>query len=269
MATASRVVTDEKTESSTSHHRYFDTTTCTSTVCGVQIPRYSKINKVTVKYDVKRGGVNLSTSNADARIMFADSYSSIESEFLILGKWINEITTSYKEFSADMTKYCYSQTENAGAISLSAINNHTKLYFSALGILIRKYYTKNLGIYWDYTPPTYTLSLKTSGSGSVSGGGTFNVGVTDQTKTITATPSAGYKFVKWVDSNGNTYNTASVNVTVSQNSISAFSTTVTYTAYFELDKINKIYVGTSQPKEIYVGTQKVKAVYVGTTKIYG
>lgn len=34
-------------------------------------------------------------------------------------------------------------------------------------------------------------------------------------------------------------------------------------------KINKIYVGTQQPKEIYVGTTPIKAIYVGTTKVYG
>lgn len=39
--------------------------------------------------------------------------------------------------------------------------------------------------------------------------------------------------------------------------------------YTEHTKINKIYIGTSQPKEIYIGTQKVKAVYIGTTKVYG
>lgn len=34
-------------------------------------------------------------------------------------------------------------------------------------------------------------------------------------------------------------------------------------------KINKIYIGTQQPKEIYVGTTPIKAIYVGTTKVYG
>lgn len=268
MATCSYQNSEETSASSSfNYHRRFDVDTINTTIVGGKIPKYSKINSVTAKMSAKRSGVNLSTSNTDARIYFyneADANDGVE-----VGWWENQIGTSYKEFSCDITKYCISQAANSGAISKSAINNYSKLYFASIGVTLRTHYINLMGVYWDYTPPTYTLSLKTSGSGSVSGGGTFNVAVTDQTKTITATPSTGYKFVKWVDSKGNTYTTPSVNVTISQNNISAFSTTVTYTAYFELDKINKIYVGTAQPKAIYVGTQEVKAVYVGTTKVYG
>ena len=267
MATAQYFTSEEKDEYSTSHYRYFGVSTINSTMPGLKIPKYSKINSVTAKYEVRRGGLNVSTSNTDARIYFYDGISS--SSGVEVGKWTNKVTTSFQEFSADMTKYCFSQTSDAGAISSSAVSNYPRLCFASIGLTARKHYTRNLGVYWDYTPPTYTISTKVSGGGTVSGGGSFSVAVTDQTKTITATPSSGYKFIKWVDSKGNTYNAASVNVTISQNNISAFSTTVTYTAYFELDKINKIYVGTSQPKAIYVGTQEVKAVYVGTTKVYG
>lgn len=108
----------------------------------------------------------------------------------------------------------------------------------------------------EYTVRTYTLTLKTSpeGAGTVTGGGTYEH---NSSVTITATPKNGYKFVKW---SGDT-TTASIKVVIKSN--------MTLTAYFELDKINKIYVGTSLPKAIYVGTQEVKEVYVGTTKIYG
>lgn len=268
MATCSYQNTEESSVSSSfNYHRHFLVDKINSGVPGVRLPKYSKINSVTAKMSAKRSGVNLSTSNTDARIYFyneADANDGVE-----VGWWENQIGTSYKEFSCDITKYCISQAANSGAISKSTINNYSRLYFASIGVSLRTHYINHMGVHYDYTPPTYTLSLKTSGSGSVSGGGTFNVAVTDQTKTITATPSTGYKFVKWVDSKGNTYTTPSVNVTISQNNISAFSTTVTYTAYFELDKINKIYVGTAQPKAIYVGTQEVKAVYVGTTKVYG
>ena len=268
MATYSHIKNEEKSSSSSfNYHWSFVVDDVNSAIVRTNIPAYSKINSVTARYQAKRSGVNLSTSNTDARIYFyneADANDGIE-----LGWWENSVTTSYKTFSADITKYCKSQATDSGAISRSAINNYSRLYFASIGLSLRTHYLKNIELFYDYTPPTCTLSLKTSGSGSVSGGGTFNVAVTDQTKTITATPSTGYKFVKWVDSKGNTYTTPSVNVTISQNNISAFSTTVTYTAYFELDKINKIYVGTAQPKAIYVGTQEVKAVYVGTTKVYG
>lgn len=74
----------------------------------------------------------------------------------------------------------------------------------------------------DYTPPQYTIStaVSPSGTGSVSGGGTYDSG---STVTLTATPATGYRFVRWSDNNTNATRT----VTVSGN--------VTYTAYFERD----------------------------------
>lgn len=101
---------------------------------------------------------------------------------------------------------------------------------------------------------SYEIKTEVQGQGSVGGGGTYEYG---SSVTLTATPADGYRFVKWSDEN----TSASRTVTVTG--------AATYTAIFELDKINKVYVGTSQPKSIYVGTSEVKAVYVGTTKIYG
>lgn len=269
MATYKYENTQEKSSSSSSdkYARYFTIATINTTLRN-NMPRYSKINSVVAKISAKRSGINLSTSNANAQIYFAseDSYTGTG---VSLGKWNNEVTTSYKEFTADMTSYVFSQTANAGEISPSAVNNYLYLYYQVDCTIPKTLYMNKMGVYWDYTPPTYKINVSANGGGTVLGGGTFDVTIADQTKTITATPNAGYKFVKWVDSNGKTYTTASLNVVISQNSISAHSTTVTYTAYFELDKINKIYVGTSQPKSIYVGTQEVKAVYVGTTKVYG
>lgn len=196
------------------------------------IPKYSKINSVTAKIRTKRGGVNLSTSNANAAIYFASESSFAHNDGVDLQQWNNEVTTSYKEFSADMTGYVVSQKANAGEIS-SPANNYSRLYFQVDCTISRKLYINLVGTYYDYTPPTYKINVSTNGGGTVSGGGTFNVTIADQTKTITATPNSGYKFVKWTDSNGKTYTTASLNVTISQNSISAHSTSVTYTATFE------------------------------------
>lgn len=195
------------------------------------IPKYSKINSVTAKIRTKRGGVNLSTSNANAAIYFA-SESSFAHNGVNIKEWNNEVTTSYKEFSVGITNYVFSQTANAGEIS-SPANNYSRLYFQVDCTISRKLYINLVGTYYDYTPPTYKINVSTNGGGTVSGGGTFDVTIADQTKTITATPNSGYKFVKWTDSNGKTYTTASLNVTISQNSISAHSTSVTYTATFE------------------------------------
>lgn len=104
------------------------------------------------------------------------------------------------------------------------------------------------------TKRKYNLTASAGTGGSVTGGGTYEYG---KTATLTAIPNSGYKFKQWSDG----VTTATRSVTVTGNA--------TYTAYFEVDKINKIYVGTAQPKAIYVGTTPVKAVYIGTTKIYG
>ena len=78
-------------------------------------------------------------------------------------------------------------------------------------------------------------------------------------------PSAtreGYKLKEWntkADGSGTVYTGDTV----------ATLEDITLYAQWEVAKINKIYVGTSQPKEIYVGTTPVKEIYVGTTKVYG
>lgn len=102
--------------------------------------------------------------------------------------------------------------------------------------------------------PTYTLTVTATAGGTVTGGGTYETG---SSVTLKATPNTGYKFVKWSDGNTNATRTAIV------------TGDATYTAYFELDKINKIYIGTSQPKSLYVGVSQVKEIYRGTEKIYG
>ena len=117
-------------------------------------------------------------------------------------------------------------------------------------------YVSNISILVDYTPGTRTISTEVSpqGSGTVTGGGTYEYGTT---VTLTAKPNSGYKFVKWSD--GTT--TATKTVTADSN--------FTTTAYFEKTAINNIYFGTSKPSKIYLGTQEVKEVYFGTTKVYG
>lgn len=115
-------------------------------------------------------------------------------------------------------------------------------------------FTMNVNYTYGYNEYEITTGVTPAGGGTVTGGGTHNEG---STAILKATPNDGYKFVKWSD--GNTSNPRTVTV----------SADITYTAIFELDKINKIYIGTSQPKEIYVGTTPAKAVYVGTMKIYG
>lgn len=105
--------------------------------------------------------------------------------------------------------------------------------FKLSATIVRTWKTYGVGVTFTATLPIYTISAVAGTGGTVTGGGTWDVTVDDQTKTLTATPNSGYKFSKWVDSDGNTYISASINVTISQNNISAFETTKTYTAFFE------------------------------------
>lgn len=105
-----------------------------------------------------------------------------------------------------------------------------------------------------FAPDTYTVTANTGGNGSVTGGGTYEYG---KSVTLTAVPDAGYKFKQWSD--GNTNNPRTVTVTGA----------ASYTAEFEADKVNKIYVGNRLVKGAYIGNTPVKAVYVGNTKVYG
>lgn len=219
------------------------------------IPPYSIINKALVVIEIKRDGSSSSIYHTDGdwRVYNSSDTAVYKSDVMS-----DVITTSYKSFSHDFTSYFQSGTAQSGR--LNSLYDH--LCFFASGSISRKYSVQNRRIEYTYTPPTFVVSATVQGQGSVSGTGTYNVG---STATLTATPATGYRFVKWSD--GNT--SATRTVTVTQDDISANVTSRSYTAIFEVDKINKIYVGTSQPKSIYVGTSEVKAVYVGTTKVYG
>ncbi len=124
---------------------------------------------------------------------------------------------------------------NLGTWSLSELKKpYDASNYSGFGIRLEGYRLsgsggKSVKIYYvdltvDYTPPQYTIStaVNPSGSGSVSGGGTYDSG---STVTLTATPASGYRFVRWSDNN----TSATRSVTVSGNA--------TYTAYFERDAL--------------------------------
>ena len=90
--------------------------------------------------------------------------------------------------------------------------------------------------------------------GTVTGGGDYDRGAE---ATITATPKAGCKFVKW--SNGSTL--ASRTFTVTANA--------TYTAEFVLDRINLILADTSQSLGVLIDLAEADKIYADTTKVYG
>ena len=233
----------------------------------LNIPKYSNINSVTLKAFIRE--TTNKVGNADFWVDFANSSNSfIESSIYYYGNGvIPKNGSAFKEISKDLGSFTTKSGAGAGEVYCSGAN---QILCKAKSSIVSRTYENYINVVYDWTAPTFTISATAKTGGTASGDiGAYTVSTSNQTKQITATPNTGYKFVKWVDSNGKEYTDKTISITISQNSISAHSTTVTYTAHFELDKINKIYIGTSQPKKIYIGTQEVKAVYVGTTKVYG
>lgn len=224
-----------------------------------QIPHYSKITNVTLT-------VTFWSSDTRGKHKFRiDDNTTGKSTVLSEGGVTNALNKTTKNMSL-------SSVTNMSGYNAGYVNGDIRLNFYRGTLYVPYYYyIGDIGISWTFTYPTYTIKATAGAGGTVSGNtGTFDVTTSNQTKTIKATANSGYKFVKWVDNNGNTVSTnASYSITFSHNTISANATTVTYTAVFEeISGVNNIYIGTSKPKAIYVGTTPVKAVYVGTTLIY-
>ena len=233
----------------------------------LSIPKYSKINSVTLKAFIRE--TTNKVGSADFWVDFANSSNTfLESSIYYYGNGvIPKNGAAFKEISKDLSSFTTMSGASAGEISCSGAS---QILCKAKSSLISRTYENYINIAFDWTAPTFTISATAKTGGTVSGDtGTHTVSTSNQTKQITATPNSGYKFVKWVDSNGKEYTDKTISITISQSSISAQATTITYTAYFELDKINNIYIGTSKPSKIYFGTQEVKEVYFGTTKVYG
>ncbi len=100
-----------------------------------------------------------------------------------------------------------------------------------------------------------TISKGAMTGGTIGGIGTYDYGTE---VTLTAIPNDGYTFSHWKDDITNKDPIRKITVT----------SNATYSAVFEIDKINNIYSGGTKAN-VYIGATEVSAVYVGGTKIYG
>lgn len=213
------------------------------------IPNYAWIYNVKVYLKMDHDSVLGTLGNADVNIWFCNNGDDNSGTKLASG------TTSVntKEFTADITSYV---SNIYSPFTISAPYSKIAVYYDST--TRRKYNCNVFKVIVEYRIPSYIITVNATEGGTAScSANTGDYIQHGKQVTLTATPNAGYKFVKWSD--GNTSATRTITVTGK----------ATYTAIFELNKINKIYIGTQQPKAIYVGTQEVKAVYVGTTKVYG
>lgn len=212
---------------------------------GPQLIEYGKVNSVVVNYTAYGTRTGVLGSKAIIRVCYWDYDSSgwvQASSHGDVGRGSSN-ATSYKD-----TIYPSYLSEQGFQLCFKIIN--------PIATQTNQIYVSNISFTINCTAGSFTITTAVSppGSGSVSGGGSYNYG---STATLTATPSSGYKFVKWSDNN--TSNPRSVTVTVA----------ATYTAYFELDKINNIYVNTVQPKSIYYNANTIVFVVDGTIPTVG
>lgn len=222
-------------------------------------------------------GVSISTLNTWAKNNIPSDavVSSIRVEYS--GKISLGTTTFYIGFTNDISKQP-AQTVDSGSLSTSKMTRYTNLprsgynintSYSMLNVWMKPGITKQTTCYgfkviYTYSVPTttsYRITVRATPSvaGTVSGGGTYQAGMTAD---LIAAANSGYKFVCWRNDRGEIMG-------VSNRYRHTVQGDATFYAVFEPDKINKIYDGTSRPKAIYVGTDEVESAYVGTTKVYG
>ena len=232
-----------------------------------KIPKYSIINSATLKAYIRE--TTNKVGSADFWVDFANSSNTfLESSIYYYGNGvIPKNGAAYKEISKDIGSFTTKSGANAGEVSCSGAD---RILCKAKSSLISRTYENYMNVVFDFTAPTFTISATAKTGGTVSGDtGTHTVSTSDQTKQITATPNSGYKFVKWVDSNGKEYTDKTLSITFSDSDISAHSTTVTYTAYFELDKINNILADTSQSSGVLLDLAEPSEMLADSTKVYG
>ncbi len=174
--------------------------------------------------------------------------------------------TNYSEIRYIASDWFHSGNASAGDIKgYGGDNTYIQCYFN-LFVLTNYTFAAKIAMRFSWTEPSAVVTVTSNlGDDYVSGGGRYYYG---SSYTITAKDVEGYTFVRWSDGNTSKSRTFAVDdAFVSTHK--AWLTYLDYEAIYEVAKINKIYIGTSQPKKIYIGTQEVKAVYIGTTKVYG
>ena len=159
-------------------------------------------------------------------------------------------------FSAEWD-YCLFTHPTATRKSYKLKEWNTKADGSGQTYPISQFYSQTtLTLYaqWERSACTITTQASPSGGGTVTGGGTYDIGTEI---TLIAIPSDGYQFKYWIDDDG---------VQIWQNEVTMDAVEdYALTAYF---RVNRMHLGTAQPKEMYIGETPIKEIYLGTTKIY-
>lgn len=194
-----------------------------------RIPKFAKIDGFTFEVHAKEQS---GTFNSDIKIYFGDSSNNnVET---LLDKENCVYDSDYSVFSLYLGDYLNSDfslvREGADRVCV-CLKKHSSLGTS------RKWTAWWYGPIYYYRPifeiNTCAVANGVTGEGgTVTGGGEYEVDTTDQIVTLTATPNEGYKFSYWANGDGAVGYEPTLDVVISQNDISAYETTKTYTAFF-------------------------------------
>lgn len=194
----------------------------TVTICSAgtnvkpEIPDYAILNNVTLSFAMRD----------DKWISTGDCYVYAGSS-----QWSGKLSIKYNYSTFTVDKNNLSSILsffNSGAQNVGVCNGN--VYLQCHADLSRNFYWKDIKIVFDYTVQTFTLTVNAGTGGTVTGGGTYN---NQATATLTATPNAGYEFVKWSD-DANAPATRTVTVTGNATYTATFKP-ITYTVTFKDD----------------------------------
>lgn len=206
------------------------------------------INSIVVKYKAYGTRTGALGSKAIIRLYYVDSS----------GQWI-EASSHGDVGRGSSNATSYTDTINNPHSGAKSFVLQFKC-INPIALQTNEVYVSNISFEINYTRATYTITTAVSpeGAGTVTGGGTYS---RNENAILTATPNNGYKFVKWTCNrwSDSTNNPITVPSTLDD----------TYTAHFEIDKINNILVDTAQSSEVLVNTVEAGEVLVNTSKSYG
>ena len=215
--------TSGETSPITSVNYHSEATSTLSDYFQQRIPKYSILTNATVVARVK---TSLS-SKADIKYFFANGDS--DDHRTTVFEQPNAVGNSFVNITGEMKSFWNSGNANVGKCS----SQYSRLYVYMNATVIRRFTIDWITYNLTYTGPQLTLNVTSSDEsmGTVSGGGTFEVSKTAQTKTLKATPKPGYRFVKWQGYSSST--SANLNVSFSDNEVTGNKVTWYFTAVFE------------------------------------
>ena len=219
MATLKVTLSDKISETTSNFYKY-------SANRSYHICPYSTITAVT-------GRIKITTTvpfAASCRIALSSS-SSGDPNGTTLIDWGDSVKYSFSKDFSELINSMYTSGANVGQYK----NNYLVLVCKGS---LRTYTLEEYYYTITYTPSKTTINVASNNTnyGTVSGGGTWEntqQNITTSTvirsATITATPEAGYRFVKWNDGNTSASRTISIKAT----DLNAANSVFTYTATFE------------------------------------